>query len=124
MLVIIINPTYAADHSKSKIISKDVTRGMKDMKLEGTQSKPQSMSYRRVTYGGIDGTYYTATTTRRAGNDGVCSFPFMSWLNNLVFLGSNSTCVVKQRVLEESKQADSTTGQATHRISRGIQDKV
>ncbi|XP_055815025.1 uncharacterized protein LOC129884767 [Solanum dulcamara] len=85
------------DHSKSKIISKDVTRGMKDMKLEGTQSKPQSMSYSRVTYGGIDGTYYTATTTRRAGNDG--------------------------RVLEESKQADSTTGQATHRISRGIQDK-
>lgn len=83
------------DHSK--IISKDVTRGMKDMKLEGTQSKPQSMSYRRVTYGGIDGTYYTATTSRRAGNDG--------------------------RVLEESKQADSTTGQATHRISRGIQDK-
>ncbi|XP_049380731.1 uncharacterized protein LOC125845288 [Solanum stenotomum] len=86
------------DHSKSsKIISKDVTRGMKDMKLEGTQSKPQSMIYRRVTYGGIDGTYYTATTSRRAGNDG--------------------------RVLEESKQADSTTGQATHRISRGIQDK-
>ncbi|MCD9637539.1 hypothetical protein HAX54_020874 [Datura stramonium] len=85
------------DHSKSKSISKDVTRGMKDMKLEGTQSKPQNMSYRRVTYGGIDGTYYTATTTRRAGSDG--------------------------RVLEESKQADRTTGQATHRVSRGIHDK-
>lgn len=85
------------DHSKNKIISKDVTRGMKDMKLKGTQSKTQSMSYRRVAYGGIDGTYYTATTTRRAGSDG--------------------------RVLEESKQADRTTGQATHRVSRGIHDK-
>ncbi|CAN4125830.1 unnamed protein product [Withania somnifera] len=85
------------DHSKSKSLSKDVTHGMKDMKLEGSQSKTQGMSYRRVTYGGIDGTYYTATTTRRTGSDG--------------------------RVLEESKQADRTTGQATHRISRGIQDK-
>ncbi|KAM3322944.1 hypothetical protein P3S67_004095 [Capsicum chacoense] len=111
------------DHSKNKSISKDVTRGMKDMKLKGTQSKTQSMSYRRVAYGGIDGTYYTATTTRRAGSDGVCSFPFMPWLNNLVFLGSNSAYTVKQRVLEESKQADRTTGQATHRVSRGIHDK-
>lgn len=74
MPAIIINPTCVADRSKGKIITKDVTRGVKDMKLEGTQSKPQSMSYRRVTYGGIDGTYYTATTTRRAGSDGVCSF--------------------------------------------------
>lgn len=91
MLVIIINPTYAADHSKSsKIISKDVTRGMEDMKLEGTQSKPQSMSYRRVTYGGINGTYYTATTTRRAGNDGVCSLLLVSWVDILVLTGSNS----------------------------------
>ncbi|CAN4111764.1 unnamed protein product [Withania somnifera] len=85
------------DHSKSKSISKDVTHGMKDMKLEGSQSQTQGMSYRRVTYGGIDGTYYTATTTRRAGSDG--------------------------RMLEESKQADRTTGQATHRVSRGIHDK-
>lgn len=89
----------ADDHSKSKSKSKskDVTRGMKDLKLEGTQSKTQNMSYRRVTYGGIDGTYYTATTTWKAGSDG--------------------------RVLEESKQADRTTGQATHRVSRGIHDK-
>jgi hypothetical protein len=27
-------------------------------------------------------------------------------------------------VVEESKEADKTTGQATHRISRGISDKV
>ncbi|OIS99172.1 PREDICTED: uncharacterized protein LOC109230855 isoform X1 [Nicotiana attenuata] len=85
------------DHSKSKSVSKDVTRRMEDMNLEGTESKPQSASYRRVTYGGIEGAYYTATTTRKTGSNG--------------------------RVLEESKQADRTTGQATHRISRGIHDK-
>jgi len=27
-------------------------------------------------------------------------------------------------VVEESKEADKTTGEATHRISRGINDKV
>ncbi|KOM57728.1 hypothetical protein LR48_Vigan11g076100 [Vigna angularis] len=52
----------------------------------------------RVTYGGIDGAYYTSTRTRRMGANGV--------------------------VMEENKEADSTTGQATHRISRGIHDKV
>lgn len=31
---------------------------------------------------------------------------------------------VYQAVIEESKEADRTTGQATHRISRGIHDKV
>ncbi|KAG5597738.1 hypothetical protein H5410_038970 [Solanum commersonii] len=88
---LVFKRNWMQDHSKSKIISKDVTRGMKDMKLEGAQSKPQSMSYRRVTYGGIDGTYYTATTTRRAGNDGVCSLPLVSWLDILVPTGSDSS---------------------------------
>lgn len=32
--------------------------------------------------------------------------------------------LMHQVVLEESKEADATTGQATHRISRGIHDKV
>ncbi|XP_057455349.1 uncharacterized protein LOC130746670 isoform X2 [Lotus japonicus] len=51
----------------------------------------------RVTYGGIDGAYYTSTRSRKIGADGVA--------------------------MEESKEADSTTGQATHRITRGINDK-
>ncbi|KAL4562798.1 hypothetical protein LXL04_026829 [Taraxacum kok-saghyz] len=63
----------------------------------GTQSKTHSISYKKVTYGGINGAYYTATTTRKSNNDGV--------------------------VLEDSKEADKTTGQATHRISKGIHDK-
>ncbi|KAF8028402.1 hypothetical protein BT93_E1112 [Corymbia citriodora subsp. variegata] len=61
------------------------------------QGRSFSVHSCKVTYGGVDGAYYTSTRTRRADNDGV--------------------------VLEESKEADVTTGQATHRISRGIHDK-
>ncbi|XP_060964302.1 uncharacterized protein LOC115706805 isoform X3 [Cannabis sativa] len=51
----------------------------------------------KVTYGGVDGAYYSSTRTRRAGSDGV--------------------------VIEETKEADKTTRQAAHKISRGIRDK-
>ncbi|KAH1266550.1 hypothetical protein GmHk_01G002019 [Glycine max] len=51
----------------------------------------------RVTYGGIDGAYYTSTRIRRMGANG--------------------------EVMEENKEADTTTGQASHRITRGIHDK-
>ncbi|CAJ1949826.1 unnamed protein product [Sphenostylis stenocarpa] len=62
-------------------------------------SKARTFSFQssRVTYGGIDGAYYTSTRTRRMGDNGV--------------------------VMEENKEADTTTGQAKHRISRGIHDK-
>ncbi|ONK80478.1 uncharacterized protein A4U43_C01F18140 [Asparagus officinalis] len=63
--------------------------------------RPQAQTYSfqssSVTYGGHSGPYYTASTTRRMGGDGV--------------------------VMEESKEADSTTGKAAHRVSRGIHDK-
>ncbi|KAL0464650.1 UNVERIFIED_CONTAM: hypothetical protein Slati_0352600 [Sesamum latifolium] len=68
-----------------------------DQDNDRNRAHTKSASFQRVTYGGINGAYYTATTTRTTGSDGV--------------------------TLEESKQADRTTGQATHRISRGIQDK-
>ncbi|KAI3741231.1 hypothetical protein L1987_58901 [Smallanthus sonchifolius] len=68
-------------------------------RIEKTKSQTQSVrhSLKKVTYGGINGTYYTATTTRRSGGDGV--------------------------VIEDSKEADKTTRQATHRISKGMHDK-
>ncbi|OAY78422.1 hypothetical protein ACMD2_13276 [Ananas comosus] len=50
-----------------------------------------------VTYGGPNGAYYTSSTTRRTGGDGI--------------------------TVEESKEADATSGRAAHRISRGIHDK-
>ncbi|GKV12922.1 hypothetical protein SLEP1_g24004 [Rubroshorea leprosula] len=68
-------------------------------RVEGTKSEARTFSVQtcKVTYGGIDSAYYTSTRTRRTGSDGV--------------------------LIEESKEADTTTGQATHRISRGINDK-
>ncbi|CAO2190030.1 unnamed protein product [Urochloa humidicola] len=62
-------------------------------------SQPQTFMFQSstVSYGGPNGSCYTSSTTRRTGADGI--------------------------TLEESKEADTTTGKATHRISRGIGSK-
>ncbi|GMI98328.1 hypothetical protein HRI_003502100 [Hibiscus trionum] len=66
---------------------------------KGSKLQARSVSFQssRVTYGGVDGTYYTSTKSRKTGSDGV--------------------------VIEERTEADARTGEATHRISRGIHDK-
>ncbi|ESQ39171.1 hypothetical protein EUTSA_v10001578mg [Eutrema salsugineum] len=66
---------------------------------ECAQSRAQTFRHHtsKVTYGGIDGAYYISSRTRRKGSDGM--------------------------VVEETKEADKTTGEATHRISRGINEK-
>nr|BAK03047.1 predicted protein [Hordeum vulgare subsp. vulgare] len=65
----------------------------------GGQPQSRSFTYQSstVTYGGINGAYYAASKTWRSGSDGI--------------------------TVEESKEADTTTKEATHRISRGIHDK-
>lgn len=75
----------------------NISRSTNYNKVERAEPQSRSFSFQKVTYGGVDGTYYTATTSRRKGNDGA--------------------------LLEESKQADKTTGQASHRISRGLHDR-
>ncbi|KAD3641243.1 hypothetical protein R6Q59_003855 [Mikania micrantha] len=69
--------------------------------MHDTHSRPQGHSYTfqssTVTYGGSNGEYYTSSTTRKASSDGM--------------------------KFEEHKEANSATGQAAHRISRGIHDK-
>lgn len=64
-------------------------------------AKPQSQTYTfqssSVTYGGANGPYYTSSTARRMGGDGV--------------------------MVEEKREADTTTGKAAHRLSRGIHNK-
>lgn len=44
-------------------------------KVQGTRPQARSVSVHtsRVTYGGVDGAYYSSTRTRRAGGDGVSS---------------------------------------------------
>ncbi|CAA6666832.1 unnamed protein product [Spirodela intermedia] len=70
--------------------------------LRAGSSLPQNSAFSfhssTVTYGGLNGAYYTSSKTRRSGADGV--------------------------VVEESREADATTGKATHRISRGIGNRV
>ncbi|XP_010258187.1 PREDICTED: uncharacterized protein LOC104597999 isoform X3 [Nelumbo nucifera] len=66
------------------------------------RAHPQARSYSfqssTVTYGGANGAYYTSSTTRRTGSDGV--------------------------TVDENREADTTTGRATHKVSRGLHDKV
>lgn len=70
-------------------------------RMTNTQPQPQPRSFSftssTVTYGGTNGPYYTSSTTRRTGSDGL--------------------------TFEESKEADTTTRQAAHRVSRGIRNK-
>eukprot|EP01018_Ginkgo_biloba_P032961 Gb_29970 [translate_table: standard] len=65
------------------------------------EGQPVSQSYNfqntSVSYGGPGGAYYTSSTTRRTGPDGV--------------------------IEERHQEEDSTTGNATKRITRGIHDK-
>ncbi|KAK9927448.1 hypothetical protein M0R45_024631 [Rubus argutus] len=65
------------------------------------QSQPQPHSFTfqssSVTYGGANGAYYTSSKTRRMGSDGLA--------------------------FEESKEADTSSGKATHRVSKGLQNK-
>ncbi|XP_015902792.2 uncharacterized protein LOC107435682 isoform X1 [Ziziphus jujuba] len=77
--------------------SKNVTSQNEPNKAKGEQHQNRSYSFCKVTYGGVDGAYYTSTRTRRGGGDGM--------------------------IVEETKEADKTTCQATHKISRGIHDK-
>ncbi|KAL3610032.1 hypothetical protein D5086_001052 [Populus alba] len=69
--------------------------------FNGMESLPQGHSFTfqssTVTHGGANGAYYTSSKTRRAGSDGL--------------------------TFEESKAADSATGQATHKVSRGLHNK-
>jgi len=94
-------------------------------RTEGTEPRVRSSSFQtcKVTYGGIDGAYYTSTRTRRTGSDGV-SKPFLGMLICFRNAFCFNVLILYQVVVEESKEADKTTGQATHRISRGINDKV
>ncbi|CAA6656234.1 unnamed protein product [Spirodela intermedia] len=86
------------EEMKGKKIS-HVWQGMEYKRT--SSSKPQTSTYSfhssTVTYSGPGGAYYTASTTRRTGGDGV--------------------------TVEENKEADKTKGKATHRIFRGLGDK-
>ncbi|KAJ4846524.1 hypothetical protein Tsubulata_013524 [Turnera subulata] len=81
--------------------SKQLQRGSDYNRFGNSGQQPQSHSFTfqssTFTYGGANGAYYTSSKTRRTGSDGL--------------------------TLEESKEADSSTGKASHRVSRGLHNK-
>ncbi|XP_031268244.1 uncharacterized protein LOC116126715 [Pistacia vera] len=106
------NPRKHGRSSKEPFVEDpdDVVEGRKNKHLQysndyslcnGAQLPPQAHSFTfsssNVTYGGANGAYYTSSKTRRTGSDGV--------------------------TFEESKEADTATRQATHKISRGLNKK-
>ncbi|KAJ4880836.1 glycine-rich protein [Raphanus sativus] len=74
---------------------------MQNMNVNNGQWQPQTRSYvfqsSIVTYGGHNGNYYTSSKFTRTGSDGL--------------------------TLEESKEANTATREAAHRISRGLHNK-
>ncbi|KAL3499483.1 hypothetical protein ACH5RR_038576 [Cinchona calisaya] len=91
------DPDDAAEERRRKQMQfrNDFQRG----RIPQSQPRAQSFTFQSstVTYGGADGAYYTSSSTRRTGGDGV--------------------------TFEESKEANSATRQANHRISKGIHDQ-
>ncbi|KAK6137675.1 hypothetical protein DH2020_028601 [Rehmannia glutinosa] len=93
----VVDPDEEATEKKSKHIA----RRNEVNQMQHLRSQPQTHSFTfqssTVSYGGANGAYYTSSQTKRAGSDGL--------------------------TFEEWKEANSSTGQATHKVSRGIHDK-
>lgn len=94
---IVEDPDDEAIEKKSKHMAR--WNDMNQMQHAILQPEVNSFTFQSssVSYGGANGAFYTTSTTRRSGTDGL-SF-------------------------EEFKEADSSTRQATHRVSKGIHDK-
>lgn len=93
------------------------------------QSQPQAHSFTfqssTVSYGGANGSYYTSSKTRRMGSDGVSNCErFSIFFSFHSCRASNLRLLCEQLAFEESKEADTTSGQATHRVSKGLRNKV
>ncbi|KAL5183785.1 Myeloid leukemia factor 1 [Glycine soja] len=91
----------SVEHPDDEIEGKKIRQAGNESRINIIGPQPQSHSFcfqsSTVSYGGPNGLYYTSSRTRRSGSDGV--------------------------TFEERKEADSSTMQASHLISRGIHGK-
>ncbi|KAL5815268.1 hypothetical protein ACOSQ3_026058 [Xanthoceras sorbifolium] len=94
---IIEDPDGEVEERKSKHLLHRNDYGQYNIAPQQPQTQSFTFSSSSVTFGGADGAYYTSSKTRRSGSDGI--------------------------TFEESKEADTSTRQATHRVSRGLQSK-
>lgn len=94
---IVEDPDDEATEKKSKHMA--CWNDMNQMQHVRLQPEVNSFTFQSssVSYGGANGAFYTTSRTRRSGTDGLA--------------------------YEEFKEADSSTRQATHRVSKGIHDK-
>ncbi|KAH6754921.1 hypothetical protein C2S53_019375 [Perilla frutescens var. hirtella] len=94
---IVVDPDDEATEKKIKHTAR--WNDMNQMQRVRMQPEVNSFTFQSssVSYGGANGAFYTTSRTRRSGTDGL--------------------------TYEEFKEADSSTRQATHRVSRGIHDK-
>ncbi|KAL2536511.1 Calcium-binding EF-hand family protein [Forsythia ovata] len=84
--------------SENGVQSKDVSNKEQVVKNPTDYaSGTQSFIYQRVAYGGLDGVYYSSSTGKMTGGDGV--------------------------VLMEMKEEDKIVGESLHTLSKGIHDK-
>ncbi|XP_031111459.1 uncharacterized protein LOC116015509 isoform X1 [Ipomoea triloba] len=91
-----LSPEDGGDHVQSnEEPSKELV--VKNNGKKGKSERMQNFSFRRVAYGGINGTYYSCTEGRRVGDDGV--------------------------VLVEMNEEDQTIGESLHTISKGVHNK-
>ncbi|KAK3038493.1 hypothetical protein RJ639_029791 [Escallonia herrerae] len=91
------HPEDEVEERKSKQIQYNNALNSFNNRVSHPQSGSFTFQSSSVTYGGSNGAYYTSSRMRRSGSDGL--------------------------TIEEAKEADSTTGKAAHRLSRGIHDK-
>ncbi|XP_057811568.1 uncharacterized protein LOC131025794 [Salvia miltiorrhiza] len=94
---IVEDPDDEATEKKSKYMTS--RNDMNQMQHARLQPEVNSFTFQSssVSYGGANGAFYTTSSTRRTGSDGL--------------------------TYEEFKEADSSTRQATHRVGRAIHDK-
>ncbi|KAG9160094.1 hypothetical protein Leryth_022703 [Lithospermum erythrorhizon] len=92
-----INPDGDDTHHAQEATDQSKQLVKKNPKKKSTNQGMQSLSYRRVAYGGLNGWYYSCSEGRMTGRDGV--------------------------VLAEIKEEDKTIGESLHTISKGIRDK-
>lgn len=72
-------------------------------RVQGTQLHVRNFGVQtcKVTYGGVDGAYYTSTRTRRMGSDGVCSFLWEVFSGTSCFY---SFCCLFRRCLRRARR--------------------
>ncbi|KAI9174088.1 hypothetical protein LWI28_011789 [Acer negundo] len=92
------DPDDEVEERKSRHLQRNNDYGHYNVAQQQPQTHSFTISSSSVTtYGGADGAYYTSSKTRRTGSDGL--------------------------TFEESKEADTLTRQAAHRVSKGLYNK-